>query len=596
MHIRVDGLEGRMCIPSLQYQHTDSAEYREDRLPSPFVLVYKESTAWSFFKDNPATFASEPLRKNGDQNYLHFTDISSLGFEDGSFVFSWPYSEKEGSTLLDHRGTAPKAFFPVDELSSPMVFSFSLSKKCFSTFSEAIFHAFSHFFARNPIQEDTYLPLSQAVELKRESLKKTYRQFSGGAGFFFHFDPRKGYASLPAGFGTTFSKIPKASYSHVLEYGFTGRQINAAFLLAKKNPDWVIRSEQIVDFFADTCFNSSGWLYSLYDCKTETPVYSFGDPCAPCFHYVWKTNEKGNYLRTMTEPVFDLLRCYQLFLELGIEKSKWKERIDGFVSFLQTFQNEDGSWYRGYQPDGHQAVIDKEIPKNAEAEKSATAVPLQFLCAFSRCFPEKACLPVIRKAADYLLRTAVENEVFVGGTMDNPNIIDKEAAQYAMAALFSCYELFKEPEYLNGAKISAYQFLSWNYTWNAPNQIGTALEKQHFRTRGMGGINSIWGGGVVDIYSLFHIKELFLLGKTLHEQTFCDVAREIAISSTQFISHPGCSFGFVDYGMQPEGWGICSQGIDEGLIHKGDTWGSLGWIYSATIDGISRFEEMVCQK
>jgi hypothetical protein len=47
--------------------------------------------------------------------------------------------------------------------------------------------------------------------------------------------------------------------------------------------------------------------------------------------------------------------------------------------------------------------------------------------------------------------------------------------------------------------------------------------------------------------------------------------------------------GFVDIGMQPEGVGITSQGMDEELIRKGDTWGSLGWIYSAGTYGLDAY-------
>ncbi len=31
------------------------------------------------------------------------------------------------------------------------------------------------------------------------------------------------------------------------------------------------------------------------------------------------------------------------------------------------------------------------------------------------------------------------------------------------------------------------------------------------------------------------------------------------------------------------------QGMDEGMIQKGDIWGTLGWIYSAGIDGVDRY-------
>ena len=45
--------------------------------------------------------------------------------------------------------------------------------------------------------------------------------------------------------------------------------------------------------------------------------------------------------------------------------------------------------------------------------------------------------------------------------------------------------------------------------------------------------------------------------------------------------------------MQPEGFGVCNQGIDEGMIAKGDIWGKLGWIYSAGIFGLENYLKVI---
>ena len=41
--------------------------------------------------------------------------------------------------------------------------------------------------------------------------------------------------------------------------------------------------------------------------------------------------------------------------------------------------------------------------------------------------------------------------------------------------------------------------------------------------------------------------------------------------------------------MQPEGIAFCDQGVDAGLIAKGDTWGGLGWPYTAGTFGLHRY-------
>lgn len=139
-------------------------------------------------------------------------------------------------------------------------------------------------------------------------------------------------------------------------------------------------------------------------------------------------------------------------------------------------------------------------------------------------------------------------ELYQGGTMDNPNVVDKEASQYMMAGLYHLYQMTKSPEYLEGALCAAKQFVTWNYIWNAPMRKGNILFSRGFCTKGMGAINSIWCGGVVDIYSLFHIRELYLLGKEAEESFLIEMAEDISIATQQILSWSGDTMGFCDSG------------------------------------------------
>lgn len=85
------------------------------------------------------------------------------------------------------------------------------------------------------------------------------------------------------------------------------------------------------------------------------------------------------------------------------------------------------------------------------------------------------------------------------------------------------------------------------------------LKKKKFRTKGMGAINSIWCGGVVDIYSLFHIRELYLTGRETGDEFMIRMAEWISTAAHQIMSWPGDRMGFADIGMQPEGFGICPR-------------------------------------
>ncbi len=118
---------------------------------------------------------------------------------------------------------------------------------------------------------------------------------------------------------------------------------------------------------------------------------------------------------------------------------------------------------------------------------------------------------------------------------------------------------------------------------------GTPVGAAAVRSVGWGGINSVWGVGVTDIYSLFLAGDLARLGAVAKIPLFGRIAELIAGSSLELLSRPGRLYGFADTGMQPEGISFCSQGSDDGLISQGDIWGGLAWPYTAGTFGLGDF-------
>ena len=620
-----EGKQLRYGIPSCRYSSGQAGKhtYMEERLTAPVIMAYDDSarTAVSVARTRPPADTGKEIRKTGDSRYLHKTEVGSLGYEwregrENILCARWPYEEMEKSVALDAKGTPVQAFYPIDGNAWEMVLHYEVQQTCDRTFTDALYHVFSGL--AEQFETEGHHTVSLPFTLKEEiicretSLMRSYREFGGdGAGFFFHFDPRKGYGSEPSGFGTSFNTIPHSTYVHILEYGFTGRQNHTALILARdKGGEWIEKGEKVVDFFLKHCMMENGWVYSLYDLDREEPFFSFGDPDAPKLHYMDYRGAKGNYLRTMTEPVNDVLEYCKWYREQGHVKKQWLEAVMRYADLLVSLQNEDGSWYRAYEPDGT-PVFMLEEPWMTEQErergrKAASAIPIVFLCNLAEYLSEgeystdventepagskrSVYLRAAVRAGEYVLSGGCREELFQGGTLDNPNVVDKEAAQYAMAGCWHLYEQTGERRFLDGAATAGKQFVTWNYIWNAPVKEGTVLAEKKFRTKGMGAINSIWCGGVVDIYSLFHIRELYLTGRETGDEFMIRMAEWISTAAHQIMSWPGDRMGFADIGMQPEGFGICPQGMDEGMIQKGDIWGTLGWIYSAGIDGVDRY-------
>lgn len=601
--------EWRFCAPATHYSEpgtpdtfTEAKVYMEDRLTYPFIQGYRPDSGRSVTLGRvklPHT-TNPPRRTEAKENrYMQETEAGSVGYavHNGNEVILqafWPYYEGDRSVALNARRTPVSAFYPLDGQSFEMELVYDLRFGHGDTFADAVYKAFRSYADLLP-PEPVELPftLEQSIDYRNVSLRKSYRELdNGGAGFFFHFDPRHSYGSQPSGFGTSFNNIPHESYTRILEYGFTGRQINTAYTLAKSyGGEWIEKGRKVTQFFVDRMPMPSGFLYSLFDIENDKPFASFGEEGAPKLHYISHGSIPGNYLRTMVEPAFDLLLNYQLYASLGMEQPSWRETTEKFARFLLRNQNEDGSWYRAYEPDGTPLKNAEGFGNDEFSSKSASAIPILYLIAMGRAAGShgQPFFDAARMAGDYVLGTYVPKDHYLGGTLDNPNVMDKEAAQYTMAALYGLYKLTGDERYLRVSVRAAKIFVTWNYIWNAPHFPGTDLDRVAFKTVGTGGINSIWGGGVVDIYSLFHIEELDRLGAETGDSFFRAMAAWIAIGTQQLLSHPGDSMGFTDLGMQPEGFGICSQGKDEGMIAKGDIWGTLGWIYSAGIFGLGKY-------
>lgn len=602
-------------VPSAVYgntvdkAHAEYHSFMEDRLTGPMIVLYdhKSGESVSVKKLNSAKISEQEIRRRGEKEFMHRTDVVSLGYGfDGTPYFSlrFPYEEKENSVALNSEQSPVEAYYPLDEKAFSYTFEYEMVEGKYKTFTDALYEEYKTLAQIKEERGDRVglLPFDQktAVELRKKSVVKTFREFGeNGAGFFFHFDPRRGYSSEPSGFGSSFDIIPQETYTHVLEYGFTGRQIDIALTMAKKNKEDMEYAEKVIDFFVNKCVCEDGWVYSMYDIEQNRPFASFGDSTAPKLHYMNIGEEEGNYLRTMTEPMYDLLRAYHWFQDKGHERKEWIEATLRYASFLIRKQNRDGSWYRAYTKKGEPvfAYEGSEYQEEEGSRKASTVIPIPFLCTLSKYWPEdKRYREAAIRAGSYTLEHELRRELYQGGTMDNPNIVDKEAVQYVMAGMYSLYELTGKVEYIEAAMKAAKQFVTWNYIWNAPMRKGTILREKGFFTKGMGAINSIWCGGVVDIYSLFHIRELYLIGEKTGENFIKEIAAWISIATHQILSWPGDSMGFSDTGMQPEGFGICPQGMDEGMINKGDIWGTLGWIYSAGIGGMERYLESIQMK
>jgi len=164
-------------------------------------------------------------------------------------------------------------------------------------------------------------------------------------------------------------------------------------------------------------------------------------------------------------------------------------------------QNSDGSWFRAYAPDGTPIVGGDWFGEPREAARTATSAVIPYLLAVAaHGDPDGKFREATLRGGRYVLMHQVARAEFRGGTLDNPNLVDKEAAFLVMRALFALSRHDEDAAWLSGAIAAAWTAVSWHSFWPVPTLAGTPVGAAAVRSVGWGGINSVWGVGVTDIY------------------------------------------------------------------------------------------------
>lgn len=578
-------------------QHKREGDYlfAEDRLAYPALGALSEASGQAMMvaRENFALYDAPPQRTHGDVEFVRNTDLVSIGFSrseagkdlaSGEVLLSWPPAERDLSNQLNQDGSAWASYHSRPQaVGHTARFVFEGQKA--GTYADVV-ERVNRWVVDIADPQPTPPPVSleRSIDLRLDSASKTYVENSTGfAGFVLNFDPKNGYQSEAKAFGASFADHQMGGSRDFLEYGFTGRQLDIACSLAQRDPDeWAVRGARVVDSFVSRMCFDTGWVATIFDLATDEPVFAVGDRRGLVMHYLGESELTGTYLRMMVEAMGDLARNITLHRRLGRDVSEWENAIASFCAFLLSTQNEDGSWYRAYSPDGTPIVGTNWFGDEDRSGKSATAAVVPFLLAVAQLTPDADQVRRAAQRAGQYVRWATDSgSEYRGGTLDNPNDLDKEACFLAMRSNLAMYRETGESIWLESATRAAWFAHGWHSLRAVPNATGTEVDRAAVVSTGWGGINSTWGLGVTDIYSLFFATDLLELSAQTGIEHFARLAHLIAYSSLQILAVPEQLHGFVDAGMQPEGISFTCQGADEGLIQKGDTWGGLGWPYTA---------------
>lgn len=361
--------------------------------------------------------------------------------------------------------------------------------------------------------------------------------------------------------------------------GFVGKNLEAAALLLEDaDRDSTPRSQNhrklalaIIDTFVRTVKVDppSGEGFNLYS----------GEPSLtnPAHNFVTCCNGQV-YIRCLTDDLTWTLKAYAREKSQGQEHPEWLYWCWRFGDWLLTQQRADGSFPRSWHP-GTGEVYNPSSTSGYNA--------LQFLVTLDKVTAQHRYVQPALRAGDFYWLTYGSRDQYIGGTPDNPDIMDKEAGTLSLRGYLALYEATQDPKWLRRAQAAAEYAETWIYAWDVPmaaDEDDSALGwKKGVSTVGVSRINSTdsavdqWMSGDVEEYA-----ELYTLTKDTH---YLDVARILLHNTKNMLALPGRTYDLLGPGWQQEHWGISTmRGFG---AHRG--W--LPWVTVNHLEGIIALED-----
>ena len=245
-------------------------------------------------------------------------------------------------------------------------------------------------------------------------------------------------------------RLPKGTLEKPADYsyqmGFVGQQVPLAYHLLRyglrnNDPDMVAKGASIVDFWASHALTAQGLPRTWFD---------------PYPQPHWRRYD--TYLRVASDGMVGALMAWNTMKKKGRERPDWIRFCTRFGDWLVKNQNEDGSWYRAYRWDG----------TVAKYGKSNTSNPIRFLVDLYYVTGDERYWQAARKAGKYCWETVHKGFDYVGGTADNPNVLDKEAGFMAIDAFLALWDATGDRKYLQAAAQAADFTETWQYCWQVP--------------------------------------------------------------------------------------------------------------------------------
>jgi len=284
------------------------------------------------------------------------------------------------------------------------------------------------------------------------------------------------------------------------------------------------------------------------------------------------------YLRSLCEGCAAVLRAWQVERAAGRDRPHWLAWVRAYADWLLTQEYPGGGFPRVRVPG-------EGVVRDASPESSYHAIP--FLTLLAELTNEQGYLAAAARAGAYCWADGQADGVFVGGTIDNPNVVDKEAGTVSLEAYLALYEATRDAVWLRRAVAAGDYAETWIYLWDVPMPPDDDDARRHWK-RGVStvGLQLIASGhSMADAYMAFDVGSYARLYRYTGDVHYREVARLLLHNTKVMLALPGRSYDLAGPGWQQEHWSLAPR---RGYgIHR--LW--LPWVSYSHLRGLESLRE-----